>query len=169
MSSRGRAPANRNRCAAPVSGTGVALFLPGCSARKALLVGWRQHSVVPGPNSGWSEAAVAGALQRRLIGPIWQDGTLVTDLWLGHAGDPEGGRPEDLRRTCALAIAACLAATGLSALFIAMRALGSVSVYFPRPCPSQSRCDRYRALVGPNPYRPAYAARFKRDAGPGAW
>ena len=44
----------------------VAFFMPGCSARKALLIGWRQHALVPGPNSGWSEAAAAGALQRRL-------------------------------------------------------------------------------------------------------
>ena len=39
---------------------GVAFLLPGYSGRKALVVGWRQHGLVPGPNSGWSEAAAAG-------------------------------------------------------------------------------------------------------------
>ena len=34
-------------------------FLPGCSSTKAWRIGWRQHSVVPGPNAGWSEAATA--------------------------------------------------------------------------------------------------------------
>ncbi len=75
----------------------AALVLPGCSARKALSVGWRQHGLVPGPNAGWSEAAAAGALQCRLAGPIWQGGERITDLWLGRPGDPEGGAPE----TCA--------------------------------------------------------------------
>src|SRR5215510_2707761 len=50
---------------------GVALVLPGCSAAKAIAIGWRQHALLHGPNSGWSEAAAAGAIQRRLVGPIW--------------------------------------------------------------------------------------------------
>ena len=57
------------------------------------MVGWRQHAIVPGPNSGWSEAATAGALERRLIGPIWAGGQLVTDIWLGDADDPPAGEP----------------------------------------------------------------------------
>ena len=32
----------------------LALVVPGCSAWKALRVGWQQHALVPGPNSGWS-------------------------------------------------------------------------------------------------------------------
>ena len=58
----------------------AALVVPGCSAAAdALVVGARQHAILPGPNSGWSEAAAAGALRRRLVGPIWLRGTLVTD------------------------------------------------------------------------------------------
>ena len=49
----------------------ISYLVPGCSGRKALRIGWRQHSVLPGPNSGWSEAATAGGIQRRLLGPIW--------------------------------------------------------------------------------------------------
>lgn len=83
--------------------------LPGCSARRAWKIGWRQHAVVPGPNSGWSEAAAAGALRCRLIGPIWSEGKLVTDRWLGAPEDPEGGRAGDVRRACLLtAFAAAL-------------------------------------------------------------
>ena len=97
----------------------VAFFLPHCSARKALVVGWQQHALVPGPNSGWSEATAAGALQRRLVGPIWQDGMQITDLWLGDAKDPEGGRPEDMRRMCAFVVATCLLSVGLAAVYLA--------------------------------------------------
>ncbi len=75
---------------------GVALLVPRCSARKSFLVGWRQHAIVPGPNSGWSEAATAGAIQRRLIGPIWSDGVLVTEIWLGDPSDPPAGADGDL-------------------------------------------------------------------------
>ncbi|MGH9204152.1 MAG: adenosylcobinamide-phosphate synthase CbiB, partial [Vicinamibacterales bacterium] len=57
----------------------VAAVLPRYSGRKALVVGLRQHAVLPGPNSGWSEAATAGAIQRKLVGPIWVQQRLVTD------------------------------------------------------------------------------------------
>ncbi len=73
----------------------VSAVLPGCSAKKAFLIGWRQHALIPGPNAGWSEAAIAGALQRRLIGPIWANNSLVTELWIGAPTDPEGGSADD--------------------------------------------------------------------------
>ena len=47
---------------------GAAAPVPGASGREALRWGWRQHAVVPGPNAGWSEAALAGAIRRRLGG-----------------------------------------------------------------------------------------------------
>ncbi|MXY49274.1 MAG: cobalamin biosynthesis protein CobD [Gemmatimonadetes bacterium] len=94
----------------------VALLLPGYSGRKALSVGWRQHGLIPGPNSGWSEAAAAGAVQRRLIGPIWQDGKLVTEIWIGDEGDPEGGQAGDLRHMRVLVVVTCVIATALSIL-----------------------------------------------------
>jgi adenosylcobinamide-phosphate synthase len=97
----------------------VAFFLPGYSSRKALSVGWRQHALVPGPNSGWSEAAAAGASQRRLVGPVWQDGKLVTEVWIGDEGDPEGGQAGDLRRMCLFIVVTCAVATVFAALTIA--------------------------------------------------
>ncbi len=96
----------------------VAFFVPGCSTAKALRIGWQQHALVPGPNSGWSEATAAGALQRRLIGPIWNSGQLVTELWLGDPADPPAGTVGDFQRASIL-----LAATGLVAVGIAIRAL----------------------------------------------
>src|SRR5262249_50687404 len=77
-------------------------LLPGYSARKSLVIGWSQHAIVPGPNSGWSEAATAGAIQRRLVGPIWADGKLVTDIWLGDSADPAAGAGGDFRRAAVL-------------------------------------------------------------------
>jgi adenosylcobinamide-phosphate synthase len=73
----------------------VAAVLPGCSGKKALRIGLEQHAILPGPNSGWSEAATAGAIERRLVGPIWLNGQLVTDTWLGDPGDPPLGTEHD--------------------------------------------------------------------------
>jgi adenosylcobinamide-phosphate synthase len=80
----------------------VSIVVPGCSAAKAFLVGWRQHAILPGPNSGWSEAATAGSIQRRLLGPIWAKGVLVTEVWLGDSGDPPAGGDSDIPRAAIL-------------------------------------------------------------------
>lgn len=95
----------------------VALFIPRCSAGGAFAIGWRQHAVVPGPNSGWSEAATAGAIQRRLVGPIVMQGKLVTDIWLGDgnappAGDSAGDVPLAVKLTVAVGLAAAALCVG---------------------------------------------------------
>lgn len=90
-----------------------ALLLPGCSSRKALVYGWGQHAVVPGPNAGWSEATAAGAIQRRLVGPIWRDGQLVTEIWLGDPADPPANEASDYRR-------AVWAVCATAAIFVAV-------------------------------------------------
>ena len=92
----------------------VCLLLPRTSARKAIRVGWEQHGILPGPNSGWSEAATAGAIERRLLGPIWAKGILVTDIWLGDPSDPPAGDDSDVWRAALLAgatgvLCACVA------------------------------------------------------------
>ncbi len=101
----------------------VALFVPGCSGRQALAVGWRQHAVVPGPNSGWSEAATAGAIRRRLVGPIVMRGKLVTDIWLGKADVPPAGLEEAdvplaMKLTAATALVAAALCIGILAAYI---------------------------------------------------
>jgi len=91
----------------------VAAVLPTFSAPKALRIGLRQHGLLLGPNSGWSEAAAAGALQRRIVGPIWLRGALVTDLWIGDAGDPAFATAEDVTRAILLCVASGVVAAAL--------------------------------------------------------
>jgi adenosylcobinamide-phosphate synthase len=82
----------------------VAALLPNYSGRKAWTVGLEQHALLLGPNSGWSEAAAAGALQRRIVGPIWLNGVQVTDLWIGDRRDPELSTSTDVTRAIALIV-----------------------------------------------------------------
>ena len=76
----------------------VAWVLPRYAGARAWRVGLRQHAVLPGPNSGWSEAAIAGALSRRIVGPIWMNGVLVTDCWIGMPDDPPLETADDVTR-----------------------------------------------------------------------
>ena len=105
------------RLAWPLIGMAAAI-LPGCSAWKALRIGWKQHGVVPGPNPGWSEASMAGAIQRRLIGPIRLGGRLVTDIWLGDPRDAPAGTGSDYRRTVRLIYATAAIWSGAAILAI---------------------------------------------------
>lgn len=57
------------------------------------------------PNAGWPEAAMAGALGRRLAGPRVYGGTLVEDAWMGD-GSPDASAA-DIRRALALYRVAC--------------------------------------------------------------
>jgi adenosylcobinamide-phosphate synthase len=102
----------------------VAAVLPSYSAQKAVRIGLRQHALLFGPNAGWSEAAMAGALQRRLVGPIHLGGVLVTDVWLGDPWDPPLETAADVRRAIMLAVLSGLivAAAGVGALQTADRA-----------------------------------------------
>ena len=93
----------------------LSFVLPVYSGSKAWRVGLQQHRLLLGPNSGWSEAAIAGALERRIVGPIWLKGAQVTDLWIGDPSDPPLETTDDVRRALTLAVA-----TGLF-----VRALGS--------------------------------------------
>ncbi len=92
----------------------IAGVLPFFSGAGALTIGRTQHARLPGPNSGWSEAAAAGALQRRLVGPIWKDGVLVTDIWIGHPSDPPLATDIDVRRAIVL-----IALTAMASALIA--------------------------------------------------
>ena len=98
---------------------GVAAMLPGYSGRKAWRVGLDQHGLLPGPNSGWSEAAVAGALERRMVGPIWLHGTQVTDLWVGVPADPPlATRCDMIRAVVLVTLSGLIVAVGGSALLV---------------------------------------------------
>ena len=88
-------------------------MLPAYSGAKAWRVGLRQHAVLLGPNSGWSEAATAGALERRIVGPIWLEGVQVTDLWIGDAADPPLATAGDMTRAMALVALSGLVVAGI--------------------------------------------------------
>jgi adenosylcobinamide-phosphate synthase len=98
----------------------VAAVFPEYSGRKALRVGIDQHALLPGPNAGWSEAAVAGAVSRRLVGPIWLNGRLVTDRWLGDPGDPPLETSKDYRRASRLIAISGVSAAGAIALWLGL-------------------------------------------------
>jgi adenosylcobinamide-phosphate synthase len=97
----------------------TASVLPGCSGRKAFAIALAQHAVLPGPNAGWSEAAAAGALERRLVGPIRLGGRLVTETWLGDAHDPPAQAHDDVIRAMTLAAATGVLAVVLSCALLA--------------------------------------------------
>ena len=98
---------------------GAAVLAPGASGREALRWGWRQHAVVPGPNAGWSEAALTGAIRRRLVGPIRLGGRLVTDVWIGDPAVAPGGSAKDYRRARAVVLLAAALAAGTAAMLLA--------------------------------------------------
>ena len=100
---------------------GVSLIAPGLSGRKAWRIGLEQHAVLLGPNSGWSEAATAGALERRIVGPIWLNGVPVTDRWVGDPVDPPLSTGADVLKAIALTIAAGLFVVGLGVTTLLIR------------------------------------------------
>jgi adenosylcobinamide-phosphate synthase len=96
----------------------VALILPGFSGRKAWTVGFQQHTILLGPNAGWSEAATAGALERRIVGPIWLNGALVTEAWIGDPSDPELATAQDVTRALVLSVVTGLVVVAACVLVI---------------------------------------------------
>lgn len=99
----------------------VSLAIPGCSWRKTWRVGLSQHALLLGPNSGWSEAATAGALQRRIVGPIWLKGVQVTDLWIGDLSDPPLETASDVARGMILVTATGVVAALCTAIILTAR------------------------------------------------
>ena len=83
-----------------------AVSIRGLSAMKGWRVGLRQHAIVPGPNAGWTEATMAGLLQRRLVGPIWKNGVQINEIWLGDPSDPPAGSDADVFRALLVTILA---------------------------------------------------------------
>jgi adenosylcobinamide-phosphate synthase len=120
----------------------AAALLPGCSAVACWRIGLAQHAWLPGPNKGWSETAAAGALGIRLAGPIWKDGILVNEKWIGDPDAPEGGRTGDVTRMIRMAFLA-------TALFMAsagaarLSGFGYASGFGHKNCPF-SGCALFR-------------------------
>ncbi len=97
----------------------AAALVRGASGRGAATIGWRQHGWVPGPNAGWSEAAMAGAIRRRLGGPIRAAGRLVYDTWIGNPEDAPAGAAGDYRRAAHVVRGAAVLALVAAVLWLA--------------------------------------------------
>jgi adenosylcobinamide-phosphate synthase len=61
----------------------AAVVVPGTSPWRALTVARRDARLHDSPNAGWPEAAMAGALGVRLMGPRSYDGVPVNHDWMG--------------------------------------------------------------------------------------
>jgi len=82
----------------------TAIFFPGFSGRNAFKVGWKDYSKLSSPNAGWSEATAAGALNIKLCGPIWREGELSQNFWLGKPSSRVGATYKDILRMNQLAM-----------------------------------------------------------------
>lgn len=60
-----------------------AALLPGASASAALRTGWKYRKAHASPNSAWSEAAFAGALDLQIGGPVSYKGMEADYPWIG--------------------------------------------------------------------------------------
>ncbi|NEX15437.1 MAG: cobalamin biosynthesis protein CobD, partial [Halochromatium sp.] len=83
----------------------------------------KYHAMLPSPNSGWSEAAFAGALRVRLVGPIWHDGQLVNQAYMGEPDWPAELGPDALRSALQLILVACLIALCVGLALALLRGL----------------------------------------------
>jgi len=86
-------------------------FLPGGLPQMAWLVMWRDHGHHRSPNSGWPEAAMAGALDLALAGPRRYTGYAVQEPWIGSGRARATVR--DIHRALFVMTIACLLNGGL--------------------------------------------------------
>ncbi len=93
--------------------SGTAALFPEFSGSNAFKVGWKDHAKLPSPNAGWCEATAAGALKIRLCGPIWREGKLAHNYWLGSQKDREGATASDIQLVSRLALATTLIVSGI--------------------------------------------------------
>lgn len=78
--------------------------------RSAIACARRDHGLLPSPNSGWSEAAVAGALKVRLLGPLYYSGQQVNLAFIGDPAWPSELDGTDLERALQLILVASVLA-----------------------------------------------------------
>lgn len=88
---------------APARLAGVLVCVAGGGGWRIMLRDARRHA---SPNAGWPEAAMAGALDVRLAGPIAYDGVAHAKPWIGDGREDAGAR--DIDRALAIYVRACL-------------------------------------------------------------
>ena len=94
-----------------------AFFVPGASPRRALAIAWRDAAKHDSPNAGWPEAAMAGALGLRLMGPRRYEGELADHDWMGDGRFAL--KAADIRTALQLYRAACSVQLGVLAILFA--------------------------------------------------
>jgi adenosylcobinamide-phosphate synthase len=88
----------------PARLSGVLICLMGGGGWRTMFRDARLHA---SPNAGWPEAAMAGALNLRLAGPIAYDGISHAKAWIGEGRTDAGA--SDIDAALTLYIRACLA------------------------------------------------------------
>ncbi|WP_234794696.1 adenosylcobinamide-phosphate synthase CbiB [Xaviernesmea oryzae] len=96
---------------------GARLALGRRSGSDALFVGMRDAGLHRSPNSGWPEAAIAGALGLQLTGPRVYAGQTVDEPMMNGAGR-RAASPADIMRALAVFQAACTVLTGLVVVWL---------------------------------------------------
>jgi adenosylcobinamide-phosphate synthase len=96
----------------------AAVVVPGTSPWRALTVALRAARLHESPNAGWPEAAMAGALGVRLMGPRTYDGVLVDNQWMGDGRVVL--RIADIRTALRLYRTACGLQLGLLAILFVL-------------------------------------------------
>jgi len=94
----------------------------GLSPGQALATAWRDGAKHDSPNAGWPEAAMAGALGVRLLGPRSYDGEFVDEAWIGTGRTDL--KANDIRIALRLYRAACGAQLAVLAVLVALSWLG---------------------------------------------
>ena len=90
----------------------------GLSPAGALVTAWRDAGKRDSPNAGWPEAAMAGALGVRLLGPRSYDGEFVDEGWMGTGRID--AKADDIRTALRLYQAACGAQLVVLAILVAL-------------------------------------------------
>ena len=98
--------------------SGAAIFYTQLSGTNAIKVGWKDHFKLSSFNAGWCEATVAGALKIKLCGPIWRDGRLAHNVWLGRQDDREGATVKDIKLVNSLALTSSLIGFGFTMVIL---------------------------------------------------
>jgi adenosylcobinamide-phosphate synthase len=99
------------RLSVPLIAVGARLL--GLHPAAALRTARRDHGVLPSPNSGWSEAAYAGALKVRLVGPVHHGGRCVNEAFMGDPDWPAELGAAELVQALRLTLVCGLLAAGV--------------------------------------------------------
>jgi adenosylcobinamide-phosphate synthase len=111
----------------------LAAFLLRLHPRSALLAARRWRRMLASPNSGWSEAACAGALRVRLIGPISYQGRVVNEAFMGDEDWPADLGAKELEQALRLTLVCSLLALvfGLGLIVTSHQVLHQLPVAWP--------------------------------------